>query len=48
MEIRIEKSSHAEESYVEIIQDMYVLCRDLIIYEDKKLIDFEIVLEIRE
>lgn len=46
MKIGIEESNHVEESYIEIVQNMNVYCKDLIGYEDEKLSNFDIASEI--
>ena len=48
MEIYIEKLNHAKEFYVEAIQDLDVFYKDLVSYEDKKLVDLKIASEIME
>ena len=48
MEIGIEESNHAEEFYVETIQNLDACCRDLVSYEDTKLINFEVASKIKK
>ena len=48
IEIRIGESNHVEESYIKVIQELNMSYRELVSYEDKKLINFEVALKIKQ
>lgn len=48
MKIHIEELNYAEKIYIKAVQDMDISCKDLVSYENEKLINFEVISKIKQ
>lgn len=47
VDLIIEESNYVKESYIEVIRDLDVLCRNIVNHENEKLTNFDIASEIK-